>query len=112
MGLGGIRIYRLRDKGHRSAQLLLITVTFLSVLLVPAYFIYCNVEGLDIISPNQTFGKMDQNDLLVILEDKEKVAGLIVSPIIPLLQIITFNQIPSLSFEAFFLNSKVLILRC
>jgi hypothetical protein len=34
------------------------------------------------------------------------------SPIIPLLQIITFNQTPSLSFEAISLNSKVLILRC
>jgi hypothetical protein len=55
---------------------------------------------------------MDQNDLFVILEDKEKVAGLTFFPIIPLLQVITFDQTLSLSFEALSLNSKVLILRC
>lgn len=55
---------------------------------------------------------MDQNDLLVILEDKEKVAGLIVFSIIPLLEMITFDQIPSQSFEALSLNSRVRILRC
>jgi hypothetical protein len=87
-------------------------VTSLSVLLFSAYFTYCNIENLDIISPNQTFQKVDQNDLLVILEDKEKVAGLVVFPIIPLLEMIIFDQIPSLSFEALSLNSKVLILRC
>jgi hypothetical protein len=55
---------------------------------------------------------VDQNDVLVNLDDKEKVPGLIVFPTIPLLQIITFNQIPSLSFEALSFNSKILILRC
>ncbi len=55
---------------------------------------------------------MDQNDLFVVLEDKEKVAGLVVFPIMPLLQIVTFDQIPSLSCDAVSLNSKVLILRC
>jgi len=78
----------------------------------PAYFIYYNLENLDILSPHQTFEKMDPNDLLVILEDKEKVAGMFVFSIIPLLEMITFDQIPSLSFEAVSLNSKVLILRC
>jgi hypothetical protein len=87
-------------------------VTSLFVLLFSVYFIHCGIENLDIISPNQTFQKVDPNDLLVIFDDKEKVAGLIVFPLIPLLQIITFNQIPSLSFEDLSLNPRILILRC
>jgi hypothetical protein len=99
-------------KGYRKAQVLLITATSLSVLLFSAYSIHCNIETLDIISPNQTFQKVDPNELLVILDDKEKVAGLIFFPIIPLLQVITFNQIPSLPLEDLSLKSKTLILRC
>jgi hypothetical protein len=70
------------------------------------------LEEISIISPYQSFEKIDQNNLSVILEDKEKISGLSVFSIIPLLEIILFENIPSRSFQAFSLDTKVLILRC
>jgi hypothetical protein len=63
-------------------------------------------------SPYQSFEKIDQNNLSVILEDKEKISGLSVFSIIPLLEIILFENTPSRSFQAFSSDAKVLILRC
>jgi hypothetical protein len=70
------------------------------------------LEEINIISPYQSFEKIDQDNLSVILEDKEKIAGLSFFSIIPLLEIILFENIPSRSFQAFSLDAKVLILRC
>jgi hypothetical protein len=70
------------------------------------------LEEINIISPYQSFEKIDQDNLSVILEDKEKIAGLSLFSIIPLLEIILFENIPSRSFQAFSLDTEVLILRC
>ena len=83
-----------------------------SILVFPAFFNYYTLQDLDVVYPSQSFEKPDQNDLSVILEDKEKIAGLTVFSIIPLLEIILLENIPSHSFQALFLDTKVLILRC
>ena len=83
-----------------------------SILVFPAFFNYYTLQDLDVVYPSQSFEKPDQNDLLVILEDKEKISGLSFFSIIPLLEIILLKNIPSHFFQALSLDPKVLILRC
>ena len=106
------RLQDCRDTGHDKHPVLLIIVICFSILVLPAYLNYYTLEDLDVVSPYQSFEKVDQNDLSVILEDKEKIAGLTVFSIIPLLEIILLENIPSHSFQALSLDTKVLILRC
>jgi hypothetical protein len=105
------RLQDCRDTGHEKHPVLLTIVICFSILVLPAYLNHY-IEEINIISPYQSFEKIDQDNLSVILEDKEKISGLSVFSIIPLLEIILFENIPSRSFQAFSLDAKVLILRC
>jgi len=106
------RLQDCRDTGHEKHPVLLIIVICFSILVLPAYLNHYILEQINMMSPYQSFEKIDQNNLSVILEDKEKISGLSVFSIIPLLEIILLENIPSHSFQALSLDTKVLILRC